>query len=139
LDIIRNGKPMTVKVTLGQRPTGLETEKSNDGDDNGSNGGDTNGDASATVRGIHVEALTSELRQQLNAAPSLKGVVITNVDADSPAADAVARGMVIVAVNREPVSSVQDFKRLLDSAGNKPVMLTYSFNGQSGFTVIQPK
>jgi serine protease Do len=139
LDVIRNSKPVTVKVTLGQRPAGLEAEKAGDGDDNPSKGGDSNDGDSATIRGIHVQALTSELREQLNAPASLKGVVITNVDADSPAADAVARGMVIVAVNREAVASIQDFKRLIDSASGKAVLLTYNFNGQSGFTVIQPK
>ena len=139
LDVIRNGKPLTVSVTLGQRPTGLEAEKSNDGDDNGSDKGDNGGDASATIRGIHVQALTPELREQLNASSSLKGVVVTSIDADSAANDSVARGMVIVAVNREPVASVQDFKRLVNAAGNKPVLLTYNFNGQSGFTVVQPK
>jgi Do/DeqQ family serine protease len=139
LEVIRNSKPVTMKITLAQRPAGLEAEKAAAGDDNSSNGDDNNDGSSATIRGIHVQALTSDLREQLNAAPSLKGVVITNVDADSPAADSVARGMVIVAVNREPVTSVQDFKRLINSAAGKAVMLTYNFNGQSGFTVVQPK
>jgi serine protease Do len=138
LEVMRNSKPVTVKVSLGQRPAGLEAEKAAGDDDNGSNNGDNN-DGSATIRGIHVQALTPELRQQLNAPSSLKGVVIANVDPDSSAADSVARGMVIVAVNREPVTSIDDFKRLVNDAGGKAVMLTYNFNGQSGFTVVQPK
>jgi serine protease Do len=130
---------MTVKVTLAQRPTGLEADKSNDGDDNSANGGDKDDNGSATVRGIHVEALTADLAQQVGVPPSTKGVVITSVDADSSAADSVARGMVITAVNREPVANVQDFKRLMDAAGNKSVLLTYNINGQAGFVVVQPK
>jgi serine protease Do len=139
LDIIRNTKPMTVKVTLAQRPSGLEADKSADSDDSSSNGGDNGDNGSATVRGIHVEALTADLAQQVGVPPSTKGVVITSVDADSSAADSVARGMVITAVNREPVANVQDFKRLMDSAGNKSVLLTYNINGQAGFVVVQPK
>jgi serine protease Do len=139
LDVIRNNKPMTVKVTLAQRPSGLEAEKTGDGDDNSSNDGDNNDGGSATVRGIHVQSLTSDVAQQLGVPSSVKGVVVTNVDADSPAADSVAQRMVITAVNREPVSSVQDFKRLMNAAGNKPVLLTYSAGGQAGFTVVQPK
>jgi serine protease Do len=91
------------------------------------------------VRGIHVEALTADLAQQVGVPPSTKGVVITSVDADSSAADSVARGMVITAINREPVANVQDFKRLMDAAGNKSVLLTYNINGQAGFVVVQPK
>jgi serine protease Do len=138
LSIVRNTKPEQVKITLGQRPGGLEADKSNDGDDSTPNDADKD-DGSATVRGIHVEALTSELREQVGVASTIKGVVVSNVDADSPAADSVARGMVITAVNREPVNNIADFKRLMAAAGNKAVLLSWAANGQAGFTVVQPK
>jgi serine protease Do len=141
LGIMRNAKPETVRVTLGQRPNGLEAEKS-DGNDNGSsNNGDNNdnGEASATVRGIHVEAITPDVAQQLGAPSSIKGVVVTNVDADSPAADAVGQGMVIVEVNRQPVKSVQDFKRLMNDSQGKSALLTYNINGSVGFTAVPAK
>jgi serine protease Do len=139
LDVIRSGKPANLKVTLGQRPGGLEAEKSNDGDDNSSNDGDNNDGASASIRGIHVESLTSEIAQQVGASASTKGVVITAVDQDSAAADSVTRGMIITAVDRKPVTNVQDFKRLMNAASGKPVLLTYSFRGQSGYAAVEPK
>lgn len=139
LGIVRNGNPETVRVTLGQRPTGLEADKQ-DGDDNGSsNDGDNGASDSATVRGIHVEALTSDVANELGLPPSTKGVVITNVDADSVAADAVGQGMVIVAVNRQPVNSVADFKRLMKDSQGKATLLTYNVKGSIGFTVIPAK
>jgi serine protease Do len=138
LEVIRNNKPIDVKVTLGQRPSGLETEKSNDGDDNSSNDGDTN-DGGASVRGIHVEPITSEVAEQLNMPASTKGVVVINVDADSPAVDSVGRGMIITAVNRQPVTNVQEFKRLMSASQGKAALLTYNFQGAAGFAVVQPK
>jgi C-terminal processing protease CtpA/Prc len=68
-------------------------------------------------------------------------VVVTSIDASSTAADAgqIGRGTVIVAVDKQPVRSVQDFKRLMAAANGKPVLLTVNNGGQVGFTVVQPK
>jgi len=139
LDVVRDTKPMTVKVTLAQRPSGLEADKSNDNDANSSDNGDNSDSGSATIRGIHVSPLTPEIAQQIGAPSSVKGVVVMSVDPDSSSADSIVRGMVITAVNREPVSNIGDFKRLMNAAGNKAVLLTYNVNGQAGFTVVQPK
>jgi S1-C subfamily serine protease len=140
LDVIRKGKPTTVKVTLGQRPGGLEEAKAGEDKDGSSDDGDGATGASATIRGIHVEALTPEISQQLGLSALIKGVVVTNVDADSPSAEVLGRGLIITAVNREPVTSVQDFKRLMGAAQGKPALLTVS-SGQGGvnFVVVQPK
>ena len=139
LNIMRNGNPETVRVTLGQRPTGLEAEN-NDGNDNGSsNDSDSGSGDSATVRGIHVEALSSDVANELHLSAATKGVVVTNVDADSPAADAVAQGMVIIAVNRQPVNNMADFKRLMKDSQGKATLLTYNAGGTIGFTVVPAK
>ena len=64
---------------------------------------------------------------------------MTGVDADSPAADAVGRGSVIVAVDRHPVATIADFKRQMAASKDKPVLLTVNNGGQTGFVVVQPK
>jgi S1-C subfamily serine protease len=68
-------------------------------------------------------------------------VVVTNVDADSTAADVggIGRGTVILAVDRHPVTNVADFKRLMAQAQGKPVLLTTNNGGATGFVVVQPK
>ena len=138
LDVVRNGEPTTVAVTLGQRPGGVDWDKrGNSGNNNPDNDDNDNG-GNASVRGITVENLTPDLAQQVGANSMTHGVVVDNVDADSPAADNVARGMVITAVDRHPVANVQDFKRLMSQAQGKPVLITFSFQGQTGFTVVQP-
>jgi S1-C subfamily serine protease len=65
--------------------------------------------------------------------------VVTSVDADSPAADSVGRGTIIIAVDRHPVTTVAEFKRLMTAAKDKAVLLTVSNGGTSGFVVVQPK
>jgi Do/DeqQ family serine protease len=141
LDVNRNGQPMTIKVTLGQRPGGVNWEQkdqNNNGNEPGQdNGGDNN---SATIRGISVEALTPEIAQQIGVPSTTKGVVVNNVDQSSPAADApLQQGSIITAVNRQPVSSIGDFRRLMNAAEGRPVMLTINNGGQVAFAVIQPK
>jgi serine protease Do len=134
--IVRNGQPMNVTVTLGTRPNGIDWKsQNNENDNNGSNDqGDNTGNAS--VRGITVETLTPDLAQQVGAPGTLHGVVVDSVSADSPAADNLVRGMVITAVDRQPVHSVSDFKRLMSQAAGKSVLITFWANGQAGFTAI---
>ncbi len=142
LDVVRNGKPMQVSVTLGQRPNGIDWDQNkqakNGNGDNGDNDNDTNGNV--TARGITVENLTAEIAQQINVPASTKGVVVDDVDAASSAADAtgLGKGAVIIAVNRQPVSNVGEFKRLMNGAKGKSVLLTVNVGGQTAFTVVQP-
>lgn len=135
LDVVRNGQPTTVKVTLGQRPGGVDWNKPGN---NSSEPGD-NEPGNAALRGITVENLTPDLAQQIGVPSSTHGVVVDSVDASSPAADSVARGMVITAVDRKPVNNVSDFKRLMSQAEGKSVLLTVTSSNGTGFTVVQPK
>ncbi|MGI9071130.1 MAG: Do family serine endopeptidase [Bryobacteraceae bacterium] len=142
LDVVRDGRPTKVNVTLGTRPGGIDWKQQNGQgennreDDNGSTG-------NASVRGIAVETVTPDVVQQLGLPANVRGVVIGNVDADSPAADKVGRGLVITAVDRHPVNNVEEFKRLMAQAEGKSVLLTVvsaSPNGaQTGFTVVPAK
>jgi serine protease Do len=101
--------------------------------------GNNNG-GNVTARGITVETLTPDLAQQVNAQPNTKGVVVDSVDESSPAADAgVTRGTVIVAVDRKPVTSAADFKRLMSEASGKSVMLTIRQGGANFFVIVQPQ
>jgi serine protease Do len=142
LDVVRNGQPTKVSVTLGTRPGGIDWNKQNrqGGSDEEENNGST---GNASARGISVETLTPDTAQQIGLPSTIRGVVINSVDADSPAADKVARGLVVTAVDRHPVNSVEDFKRLMAQAGGKSVLLTIVSPGpsgaQTGFTVVPAK
>jgi len=142
LDVIRDGKPMKINVTLGQRPTGLDWAKSGGSSQDNNDGGNDNGTAdNSSARGINVENLTPEVAQQLGLSEGIKGVVVTNIDADSSAADAggIGRGSVIIAVDRHPVTNVGDFKRLMAQAQGKDVLLTTNNGGNTGFVVVHAK
>ncbi len=142
LDVVRDGHPTTVKVTLGQRPGGVnwgQANGNNGEEQNGPNGNGNSGNASA--RGITVEPITPDLAQQLNIPGSTRGVVVDSVDADSPAAESpyIQQGTIITAVNRHPVTSVSEFKQLMSEANGKAVLLAVNDGGNTFYTVIQPK
>jgi serine protease Do len=142
LDVVRNGKPTQISITLGQRPNGVDWDSKKQGNDNNGDDDDNNSgpNGSVTERGISVENITPEIAQQINVPPTTKGVVVDDVDQSSPAADAASlgKGAVIIAVNRQPVTNTADFKRLMNEAKGKPALLTVNIGGQTGFTVVQP-
>lgn len=142
LDVVRNGQPTKLNVTLGTRPGGIEwNQRNRQGGNDQEENNDSTGNAS--VRGISVETLTPDAAQQIGLPSNVHGVVIDNVDADSPAADKVGRGLVVTAVDRHPVNNVEEFKRLMSQAEGKSVLLTVVTPGpsgaQTGFTVVPAK
>lgn len=140
LDVLRDGKPMKINVTLGLRPTGVDFAERGSGNQAPNSSNQENGKASSY--GISVQAITPEIAQQIGVPASTRGVVVTSIDPDSPAADpskGIGQGSVITGVNRQPVNNVQDFKRLMSQADGKPVLLTVNNGGSITFTVVESK
>ncbi len=125
LDILRNGQPLTAKVTLGERPAGLGVQASLG-----------TPPVQGTLRGIAVQNLTPELRQQLGMPTGTEGVVISNLDPNSPAAHSgIQQGDVIESINRQPVHSVADFDRLAARAKGD-TLLRINRQGNGLFVVV---
>jgi serine protease Do len=127
VDILRNGKPMTLKVKVGEMPrNGLSREYL------------ANAPAAAsgsTLLGLKVQDISSSMRQQLGYSGK-GGVVITDVE--GPAAQAnLQPGDVILRVGNKPVNSVAEFRR--ETASVKPgdvVLLLVSRQGQNLFIAV---
>ncbi len=123
LDILRDGQPMTIKVTLGERPTNLGMQA---------------GVQEGTLRGISVQNLTPSMRDQLGLPANVNGVVITEVDPNSPGAQyGLQQGDVIEGINRQPVRNVGDFNRLAAQAKGQ-TLLRINRQGNGVFVVISP-
>ena len=105
ITLLRDGKSREVTATLGERQGGAETETERTG---------TRG-ATRQKLGISVTNLTPDLRQRLNVGSGVSGVIVEDVQEDSPAADqGVAPGDIITEINGKKVSSVSDFRGELD-------------------------
>ena len=128
LDILRDGKPMTIHLTLGERPANLSVTP-----------GVGKAPSEGTLRGITVQNLTPDVRDQLGLPPNVRGVVISELDPSSPAAQGgIQPGDVIEGINRHPVNSVTDFNRLAAEAKGQ-TLLRINRQGNGLFVVISPE
>ncbi|HET7842248.1 MAG TPA: Do family serine endopeptidase [Terriglobia bacterium] len=134
LEILRDGGPLTIKLTLGQRPETLNAEGGGEG---GEGGGSEKVPSGSALAGISVQNLTPGIRDQLNMPASVQGVVISDVDQDSPAAGYLQRGDVIESINRQPVHNISDFNRLAADAKGQ-TLLRINRQGTGVFVVITP-
>lgn len=89
--------------------------------------------------GLSLEPVSPTVAKQLGL-DGTEGVVVTDVDQDGPAAESgIARGDVILEINRKPVSSVADVRAALDGAGNRSVVLLVNRRGQTSYLTVQPE
>jgi serine protease Do len=124
LEILRNGQPQTVTVTLEQRPANLAYA-----------GGPSRSPNQGALRGVTVQNLTSDLRKQLGVPSETHGVVVTEVDPGSPAAQYLTQGDIIMSINRHDVNSVADFNKLAGESKGQ-TLLRIMRQGQAAFVVI---
>ena len=88
--------------------------------------------------GLAVDDLTQDARQQLNVPSQVKGAVVENVRPASPADDAgLAPGDVILEVDRQPVSSAQQFvSDVHASPAGKDLLLLVWSHGNATYRVL---
>ena len=114
LKVLRNGSEREIAVKLDTMPT-EQASKSEDKSDGSANG---------ALSGVSVDNLDAQSASDLGLSPNTKGVVVTNVDPSSEAAEAgLRRGDVIQEVNRQPVKNTSDFERTMRSSKDKPLLL----------------
>jgi serine protease Do len=124
LEILRNGQQQTVNVTLEQRPSNLAYA-----------GGPSRSPNQGALRGVTVQNLTSDLRKQLGVPSETHGVVVTEVDPGSPAAQYLTQGDIVMSINRHDINSVAEFNKLAADAKGQ-VLLRIMRQGQAAFVVI---
>ncbi|MCL2181869.1 MAG: Do family serine endopeptidase [Chitinispirillia bacterium] len=135
VEILRNGKKMTVQVKLTAR------------DESAANvpAGGTSGDQQAPqptdgeFLGMKAGPLTKELRDQLNLPATMQGVVVTEVARGSQAAQEGLRvNDIILEMNRKPVAAMKDFTQI--ARGVKPgdsLLLLVQREGSTFFRAVK--
>jgi serine protease Do len=127
--VLRDGKRQTVTVTVGTVAESREARAP---------ASEKLSESRATEKlGLALQELTPELAKQLGV-QSDKGVVVTEVKPDSPAAQAgLVPGDVIREVNRTPVRGLQDVERGL-ARGSDPaqVLLRVEREGAQRYVVV---
>jgi serine protease Do len=129
--LLRDGREKTVTLAL--------AELSDESGENGSglnSSGSKNSKANA-LGGVAVADLAPQVRGQLNFPGDLQGVIVTDVDPDSNAADAgLQRNDVIVEINRHPVTDANKAVELYNQAkGNRILLQIWRRTGDLGGTL----
>lgn len=97
--VLRDKKPLTLQVEIGERPEDLEKITSG------------SGPVSGGWRGLDVEPLTPQNLQRFRIEEK-SGVVAVNVEPNSPADDAgLIAGDVILEINKNPIKNISDYER----------------------------
>ena len=113
LRVNRSGQTLDLPVTLST----FDLEAENKG---GVEGNLPSGGEKGALKGLSVQALTPELRQQLQTPEGSQGVVITDVNPDSAAAAAgLQQGDIIVQVDRKPVMSISEFNTAVRASASR--------------------
>ncbi|MBI5664018.1 MAG: DegQ family serine endoprotease [Nitrospirae bacterium] len=97
--IIREGKEKTLSVNLGELPKTSVSQKSEIGN---------------VMEGVYVQDITPEIRKGLDIPNKVTGVIVTNIDEESPAAEVLKQNDVILEINRKSIFNVKDYETLVN-------------------------
>ena len=135
--IVRAGKERNLKVTLGRLEDGERIAAASAQD------GDVKPPRSALQKALGMEfsSLNAETRKQFNLKDGSKGVVVSNIEAGSPAAEKrVQAGDVIVEINQQPVNEPGDviarMKQAKDQGRKSALFLIANAAGESRFVAL---
>jgi len=110
--VLRDGAERTVNARLAELPA--ETARLDRPDR----------ETDRALDGVSVENVTARTARQLGLPETASGVVVTQIDPSSEAADSgLRRGDVIQEVNRKPVRNVDDFQNALRNSKDQTLLL----------------
>jgi serine protease Do len=141
LEVLRDGKPMKVTTAIKEQPIDYETTRvlPRQARPPQPSPPDESDEAGQGFRSISVGELTPQLARKLDLPNGVRGVVVTNVDPDSGAAD-LQKGDVIEEVNQQPIGSVADYQKIIGSLDpNQTHVLSVCRHRVRSFIVLRPR
>ena len=121
--VIRDGKEQTIQVKIGEQPSDMQASAATPS-------------KVVTKFGLSVQELTPEIAKQLGYSGD-KGVVISDVEPGSPAAEAgLRRGDLIKEINRNPIESLDDYNQTMASVEKDKSFLVLIRRGENTLYVV---
>jgi serine protease Do len=141
MEVLRKGKRQNISVTVQKLADDEKVASADKPAPKGAQGSQVNRQLSAVNLGMTLAPVTQDARRRFKLDPKVEGVVITDVDADSPAGQKNIRaGDVITEVAQQRVTSPDEVTAKLDAerkAGHKVVLLQVSRGGELTFIGVR--
>ncbi|NOX21335.1 MAG: DegQ family serine endoprotease, partial [Nitrospirae bacterium] len=120
--VIREGEEKILSVVLGEYPEKVSSMR---------------GEIDNVLKGVYVQNLTPELKEQFDIPEKVEGVIVTNIDEESPAYDALRRHDVIQEINRQEIKDLDDYKRVVSKIkkDESVLVLVYRAGGYLYITI----
>lgn len=91
-------------------------------------------------KGIHVQNLTPELKKRMELPLRVTGVVVADIDEESPAEGTLMKGDIVMQINRKNIKNVKDYETAVsDIKANQGVMILIYRNGSSIYVTLSPR
>jgi serine protease Do len=133
LTVMRNGETHDLTATLDEFDSDANPAKPSQREE-----GDEPGQGENGKLGLSLQPLTSDTARQLNVPAGTEGLVVTEVDPAGAAAEAgIARGDVIMEINRQPVKTIEAVQSAINAAGEKPILLLISRGGNVVYLTVR--
>lgn len=125
IEVLREGKKKTFTVTIAERPDELAA------------GGPSLGKPAEKEFGIEVSRLTPEMARQMNL-PQDEALVVTDVEEGSKGEEAgVMVGDVVKEINHQPVSTVKEYRQVIDNVKKGEAVQMVIKRRRTGFLVVK--
>jgi serine protease Do len=124
LQIVRDGRPMNMPVKLAERPQRDRRPAPGTDEDQQPQPSSQRGPA----LGISVREIDGDFASRFRLPDGTQGVIVSRVEPMSPAFDAdIERGHVLLEINRQPVRSIDDYRRLTVQARAGDILTLYLY------------
>ena len=125
--IIRENKSETKKVIISELPADMRSPAKSEEYKN-------------LLNGVSVQDITPDIADKLNIPAKIKGVIVTDVDEDSPAAMILMQGDIIQEINRQKITGLKEYGKIVSGiAAEKDVLLLVFRGGASIFLTLSNK
>ena len=133
--IVRDTQEQEIPVVLGE----LNPETAKGGQPNGNENRQEKSPEGGKL-GLNLQPVSPNILKQLELPDDTNGVVVTEVEQSGAAARAgIARGDVILTINRQPITSLDEVQTALDKAGDKPILLLVARRGGTIYLTVRTK
>ncbi|MBF0540933.1 MAG: DegQ family serine endoprotease [Nitrospirae bacterium] len=122
LVIVRDGKKKKFSVKVGELPDKIVAS--------------ADGQSTNNLMGVSVQTLTPIIKERMDIPSKVKGVIVVDIDPESPAGSVLKQNDIICEVNKTRISDIEEFKKIATKLQQKNRILLLIYRGGAFLYVI---